>query len=257
MVRRADRKIDEFVDAGRFEFIGDFAGLFSLYVIADLLGVPEADHEWFREELQGSHKRGGSRQYRVGIAQPQPLVFLYDPFTAYVEDCRRKPRDDALTILVTATFPDGSLPEVMDVVRIAANLFSAGQETTVRLLGTAFQLLGERADFQTTVQTSPAAITKVIEEMPPHGEPSQRGLSPRAALDHCRRCRDLRRVNGHGRQRCDRTRSSPLWRPQCLSAGSDQMPGSTSPSGAARLPMGTVGSDRDSNHPRTSARPHD
>ena len=31
-----------------------------------------------------------------------------------------------LTGLATATFPDGSLPEVIDVVRIAANLFAAG-----------------------------------------------------------------------------------------------------------------------------------
>ena len=38
-----------------------------------------------------------------------------------------------LTGLATATFPDGSTPEVADVVRIAANLFAAGQETTVRL----------------------------------------------------------------------------------------------------------------------------
>ena len=29
------------------------------------------------------------------------------------------------------------MPEVIDVVRVAANVFSAGQETTVRLLGTA------------------------------------------------------------------------------------------------------------------------
>ena len=63
-----------------------------------------------------------------------PLEFLYERFTAYVEDRRREPRDDVLTGLATATFPDGSTPEVIDVVRVAANLFAAGQETTVRLL---------------------------------------------------------------------------------------------------------------------------
>ena len=51
-----------------------------------------------------------------------------------------------ITGLATATFPDGSLPEVIDVVRVAANLFAAGQETTVRLLAIALQLLGERPD---------------------------------------------------------------------------------------------------------------
>ena len=53
MWRRADRKIDDFLSKGRCEFVSDYAGPFTLYVIADLLGVPESDHEWFREELQG------------------------------------------------------------------------------------------------------------------------------------------------------------------------------------------------------------
>ena len=45
-----------------------------------------------------------------------------------------EPRDDVLTGLATAEFPDGTMPEVGDVVRVATNVFSAGQETTVRLL---------------------------------------------------------------------------------------------------------------------------
>ena len=64
-----------------------------------------------------------------------PLEFLYDSLSKYVEERRREPREDVLTGLATATFPDGSMPEVIDVVRVAANVFSAGQETTVRLLG--------------------------------------------------------------------------------------------------------------------------
>ena len=41
-----------------------------------------------------------------------PLEFLYDRLTTYVEERRRDPRDDVLTGLATATFPDGSMPEV-------------------------------------------------------------------------------------------------------------------------------------------------
>ena len=48
----------------------------------------------------------------------------------YIEDRRREPRDDVMTGLATATFPDGSMPEVHDVMLIASNLFAAGQETT-------------------------------------------------------------------------------------------------------------------------------
>ena len=165
MWHRADRQIDEFIDRGRCEFISEFAGPFTLYVIADLLGVPESDHEMFRRELQGPQRSaqglGSTGSDTLGHS---PLEFLYDRLSAYVEDRRREPRDDVLTGLATATFPDGSTPEVIDVVRVAANLFSAGQETTVRLLGTALQTIAERPDIQELLRSRPEHIVDFVEE---------------------------------------------------------------------------------------------
>ena len=71
-----------------------------------------------------------------------------------------------LTKLATATFPDGSTPEVIDVVRIAANLFLGGQETTVRLLATSFQLLAERADLQQHLRDDPSRIPRLRRGVP-------------------------------------------------------------------------------------------
>ncbi|HEX3796825.1 MAG TPA: cytochrome P450 [Acidimicrobiales bacterium] len=167
MWRHADRQIDEFVANGHCEFIRDFASPFTLYVIADLLGVPEVDHEWFREELQGSgrHKREQGLGSTGAVAMGHsPLEFLYERFTAYVEDRRKEPQEDVLTGLATATFPDGSMPEVIDVVRIAANLFSAGQETTVRLLSAALQIIGERADVQQRLRKDYSRLPEFVEE---------------------------------------------------------------------------------------------
>ncbi len=166
MWRHADRQIDEFIGRGECEFVRDFAGPFTLYVIADLLGVPEEDHEWFREELQGG---GHNRDQGLGSVGNQtmshsPLEFLYDRLTTYVEERRKEPRQDVLTGLATATFPDGTLPEVIDVVRLAANLFSAGQETTVRLLGTALQTLAEHADIQRRLREDYTRIPDFVEE---------------------------------------------------------------------------------------------
>ena len=84
-----------------------------------------------------------------------PLACLYSRFAGYIEERRREPRHDVLTAMATTTFPDGSLPEVIDVVRLAANLFSAGQETTVRLLAYALQTLGERPDLQQLLRDDP------------------------------------------------------------------------------------------------------
>jgi cytochrome P450 family 150 subfamily A5 len=167
MWRHADRQIDEFAAKGECEFIGDYAGPFTLYVIADLLGVPESDHEWFRQELQGGHRKEtqGLGSTGSGSLSHTPLEFLYDRLTTYIEERRREPRQDVMTGLATATFPDGSTPEVIDVVRVAANVFSAGQETTVRLLAAALQLIGERPDLQQLLREDPSHIPGFVEEV--------------------------------------------------------------------------------------------
>ena len=91
----------------------------------------------------------------------------------YVADRRENPRDDVLTGMATATFPDGSTPEVGDVARVATNVFSAGQETTVRLLGTALKVLGEQPDIQQRLREDRSLIPNFIEECAAHREPGQ------------------------------------------------------------------------------------
>jgi cytochrome P450 len=165
MWRLADRQLDEFLGRRSCEFIGDYANPFTLLVIADLLGVPEADHETFRKELQGDARERPHGSGKDGAPAHKPLEFLYDRFTAYVEDRRRAPRADVMTQLATATFPDGSLPEVHDVMLIAANLFAAGQETTARMLGTALRLIVERPELQQQLRDDRELIPPFLEEV--------------------------------------------------------------------------------------------
>jgi len=136
----------------------------TLRVIADLLGVPDEDREGLIERLQRGTHGGGLGSTDEKTLQHTPLQYLYEVFAGYVEDRRREPRDDVLTGLATATFPDGSLPEVGDVVRVATNVFTAGQETTVRLLGTALKVLGDRPDIQQVLRADRSLIPNFIEE---------------------------------------------------------------------------------------------
>ncbi|MGO9872803.1 MAG: cytochrome P450 [Acidimicrobiia bacterium] len=163
MWRLADRQLDEFVANGECEFISEYAGPFAMLVVADLLGVPESDHEMFRGRLAGGGRRTVGSTGDDALMH-SPLEFLYEQFSTYVEDRRREPRADVLTGLATATFPDGSMPDVIDVVRIAANLFAAGQETTVRLLAAAVQLLGEDVELQQLLRDQRHRIPNFIEE---------------------------------------------------------------------------------------------
>jgi cytochrome P450 family 150 subfamily A5 len=163
MWRLADRHIDEFLGRGECEFIRDYASPFTLLVVADLLGVPEEQHDQFRKELQGDHRPQESRDEQGTVAH-KPLEFLYERFTKFIEDRRREPRADVMTGLATATFPDGTLPEVRDVMLIASNLFAAGQETTARLLGVMFQLIGERPELQQMLRDERDRIPNFAEE---------------------------------------------------------------------------------------------
>ncbi len=162
MWRLADRQIDELMGSDEAELITGYANPFAMFVIADLLGVPESDHEEFRTALSARTGRGvGSTKSEM----PQnPLEWLYDRFSRYIEDRRASPRDDVLTALAATRFPNGDLPEVIDVVRVATNVFAAGQETTVRLLGTALQLIGERPDLQQLLRERRDLIPNFVEE---------------------------------------------------------------------------------------------
>jgi len=167
MWRAADRRIDGFLHRGECEFIADYAGPFTLLVVADLLGVPEEMHEEFQRELQGE---GEERKIEPGtltaegVPAHKPLEFLYDRFTKFIEDRRREPRDDVMTAMAMATFPDGTSPEVSDVMRIASNLFAAGQETTARLLSAIMRMIGERPELQQLLRDERYRIPNFAEE---------------------------------------------------------------------------------------------
>jgi cytochrome P450 len=165
MWRLADRQLDTFFDRGECEFIGQYASPFAMLVIADLLGVPEEDHERFEQALlHGTADHGAVGSISDDTMALSPLEYLYQQFTAYVEDRRQSPGHDVLTGLATATFPDGSTPDVIDVVRVAANLFAAGQETTVRLLSSALQLIGDDPELQRALRTQRDLIPNFVEE---------------------------------------------------------------------------------------------
>lgn len=159
----ADRVLDTFLAPGEGDFIKGFASPFTLLVIADLLGVPEEDRDGFVKGIRHNAGGGVGGTGEESLAH-SPLEFLYGTFAEYIEDRRRQPRDDVLTGLATATFPDGSTPDVEDVARVATNVFSAGQETTVRLLGAALQVIGERPDIQEQLRNDRSLIPNFIEE---------------------------------------------------------------------------------------------
>jgi cytochrome P450 len=127
--------------------------------------VPEEDHTQFRTVL-GAPRPGaivGSLDHD-DLVGTNPLEWLDEKFIGYLEDRRKEPRDDVLTALATAKYPDGSTPPVIEVVRSATFLFAAGQETTTKLLSASLKVLGERPDIQETLRKDRSRIPIFVEE---------------------------------------------------------------------------------------------
>lgn len=160
----ADRQLDQLATRGRCEFIGSYAQPFAMLAVADVLGVPETDHQRFREGFGLATTPGGVSDESAGATDLNALGWLDDYFTEYIEDRRRSARGDVLTDLATATYPDGTRPDALSVVRSATFLFAAGQETTARLLATALKHLAEHPELQEVLRERKDQIGNFIEE---------------------------------------------------------------------------------------------
>jgi cytochrome P450 len=161
----ADRQLDEFVSDGRCEFISAYAQPFALLTVADVLGVPEEDHQRFREGFGLSGHIGEVGAGEEGVVGENPLAWLDEWFAGYIEDRRREPREDVLTKLALATYPDGTLPDVTSVVRTSTFLFAAGQETTARLLAAALKHLAEYPELQDQLRADRELLPDFLEEV--------------------------------------------------------------------------------------------
>jgi cytochrome P450 len=165
MWRLADQQLDEFIADGRCEFISAYTQPFAMLAVADLLGVPEAEHQKFRSGFGMSGTVGEVGAGQAGNPSENPLSWLDQRFIEYIEDRRRAPRKDVLTDLALATYPDGSTPDVTSVVRTATFLFAAGQETSARLLAGALKQLAEHPETQDELRADPERIPTFLEEV--------------------------------------------------------------------------------------------
>jgi cytochrome P450 len=160
MWRLADHLIDGFVAKGKCDFIAEYAFPFAMLVIADLLGVPESDRPELRSRMVANGPAGQVGQRMEGNF----LAHLEEFFTGYIEDRRREPRDDVLGKMAVAPFADGTMPDVIEVVRVATILFAGGQGTAARFLGNELKQVAENPGLQARLRADRDQIPGFVEE---------------------------------------------------------------------------------------------
>ena len=163
--RLTDRQLDVVLQQGSAEVIGEYAQPYTMMIIADLLGVPEEDHALLLAKPTPMQKLPGADDaQRASTRGHNTLEVFYDYFTEKITERRQQPRSDVLGGIATAKFPDGTQPSPIDAARIVSNLFAAGQETTVRLIGTLLQRIAEQPEIQAQLRANRDQVPRFIEE---------------------------------------------------------------------------------------------
>lgn len=161
----SDTMAREFVAAGEVEMIGQIATPFVTIVVADLLGVPVEDRQFFMDTIASAPPPGNLDGDNDLTGENHPMVVMGSYFAGYIQDRLTDPQDDILTELATAMYPDGTKPRFEDIVALGIFMFGAGQDTSAKLLGNAMKYLVSVPGLQDELRADPARILDLIEEV--------------------------------------------------------------------------------------------
>jgi cytochrome P450 len=159
---RAVRYLERAREAGRMDFVADFAGRIPMDVVSEMLGVPESD----RDELRGWSDTILHREEGVRGVPPEGVAAsgrLLRYFVDVVAARRRKPGDDLASALCAAEL-DGEKLSDKDIIAFLYLMIIAGNETTTKLLANAVYWLQRHRAVRKEVTESPGLVPQWVEE---------------------------------------------------------------------------------------------
>jgi cytochrome P450 len=164
--------LDPLVGTGSFDFVKDLGKFMPMRVIGMLLGIPEADQEAIREQIDDG----------LRLEDGVPNETEYDGlrsasvFSDYITWRADHPSDDLMTELLNAEFEDEhgttrtlSHDEILGYVGL---LSGAGNETTTRLIGFAGEVLGRHPDQRAELVADRSLVNNAVEELLRYESPS-------------------------------------------------------------------------------------
>ncbi|MFD0690013.1 cytochrome P450 [Actinomadura fibrosa] len=151
-------------------------------VICELLGVPEADRDRFRDWAEATLSMSNA----VADERARASREFRDYVRALIAERRRTPGEALLDELIAAHDGDDVLTEA-ELVSLVINLITAGHETTANLIATAVHTLVTGGLYGRLAADAAAsgdytAPDPLVEETLRHATPAQYGM-PRVALE--------------------------------------------------------------------------
>lgn len=176
----ADELIGRVSATGEMELVSGFAFPLPITVIAELLGVPIADRERFR---QWSGAMVSPALAATELEQADALLGAFVEYLlALFAERRQQPGEDLVSALVAVEDGGDTLSEE-ELCSMVALLIVAGHETTVSLIGNATLALLTHPDQRTAVELDPSLLPRAVEELIRYDGPVERTLNRWATED--------------------------------------------------------------------------
>ncbi|MET0180279.1 MAG: cytochrome P450 [Novosphingobium sp.] len=162
----SDEMVRRVVANGGCELIKEISTPFVTLVIADLLGVPAEDRQLFMDTIEAAPPPGSlDASENDYTGENHPMVLMAGYFVRYIMERKESPREDILTELANAEYPDGSKPQLQDIAALSVFMFGAGQDTSAKLLGNSMRYLVDVPGVQDKLRADPKLIPAFIEEV--------------------------------------------------------------------------------------------
>ncbi|OYD95725.1 cytochrome P450 [Nostoc sp. 'Peltigera membranacea cyanobiont' 210A] len=161
-----DELIDSFIDRGKCEFVSEFAVPLPLKVIAQQLGVPQADLPKFKQWSDAFIARLGnllSREQEIECAKD--VVAFQHYFHDVIESRQKQPQDDLITDLVQAKVDGERSLDTAELLSIIQQILVAGNETVTSAIAGGMLLLTNNKEQMKLVQTDISLLENFVEEV--------------------------------------------------------------------------------------------
>lgn len=152
--------IDSVIDQGHCDIVADIATPLPMYMIGELMGLPESDHHTLLHwsDLFAT----GGEEIRSEVEQA--VVAWNDYIMAKVAQRRSHPGDDLVSLIVNAEWEGQSLSD-LDIMFETMLVLVGGDETTRHVISGGMAALLQNPDQLKRLQSDLSLLPSAIEEM--------------------------------------------------------------------------------------------
>jgi len=163
--------IDNFIERGECDFVGEFTTPLPVYVIADQLGVPRKDLRDFKQWSDSFARRLSQMATpEEQVEDANNIVAFQMYFADMCEQRRKEPADDMISDLVVTEIKDPDNGEVRllnmeELQSVLQQLMVAGNETTTSAITGGMLSLIQNPEQMQDLQDHPEKIPNAVEEI--------------------------------------------------------------------------------------------